>query len=80
MGSEQVGQTTPSPCWPAPLVAAQDAVRLWGCKRTLLACVQPFVHQGPQVLLHRAALSKFSQLVFIFGIASTLALGLVKPH
>lgn len=85
MGSEQVGQTTPSPCWPAPLVAAQDAVRLWGCKRTLLACVQPFVHQGPQILLRRDALSEiFSQPVHISGIAPThvqhLAFGLVESH
>ena len=82
---EQVGQTTPSPCWPVPLVAAQDAVRLWGCKRTLLACVQPFVHQGPQILLRRDGLSEFfSQPVHISGIAPThvqhLAFGLVESH
>ncbi|KAK4820289.1 hypothetical protein QYF61_022859 [Mycteria americana] len=36
----------------------QDMVGLLGCECTLLACVQLFVHQYPQVLFHRAALDR----------------------
>ena len=50
---------------------------------TLLAHVQLFVHQDPQVLLHRAALNEFfTQFAFISGIFSTqgqhLAFGLLN--
>ena len=65
--------------------AVQDTVGLPGCKSTLLAYVQLFIHQDPQVLFCRAALSEFfSQSVLVPEIASTqvqyLALGLAKPH
>ena len=51
--------------------AAQNTFGCLGCKRTLLAHVQLFIHQDPQVLIHRTALSEFSQSVLISGIAST---------
>ncbi|KAK4815543.1 hypothetical protein QYF61_003235 [Mycteria americana] len=62
----------------------QDMVGFLGCKRTLLAHVQLFTHQYPQVLLCRAALNPFiPQPVLILGVAPTqvqdLALGLVEP-
>jgi len=65
--------------------AAQDTVGLLGCERTLLAHVQLFIDQYPQVLLGRAALNPFiPQPVLILGVALTqmqdLALGLVEPH
>ena len=64
--------------------APQDTVGLQGCKCMLLAHVQLFVDQDPQVLLYRAALSEFSQSVLLSGITSTqvqhLAIGFVKPH
>jgi len=65
--------------------AAQDTVGLPGCRSTLLAHVQLFVHQNLQVFLIRAALNEFfSQSVDISRIAPTqvehLALGLVEPH
>ena len=65
--------------------AAQDAVGLLGCKCTLLAHVELFVYQSPQVPLCRAALNEFfSQSVLMFEITLTqvqhLALGLVEPH
>ena len=48
----------------------QDTIGLPGCKSTLLAYVQLFIHQDPQVLLHRAALNEFfSQSVLIPQIA-----------
>ncbi|KAK4818697.1 hypothetical protein QYF61_017918 [Mycteria americana] len=64
---------------------AQDMVGLRGCEQTLLAHVLLFIHQYPQVLLHRAALNPFiSQPVLIPGVALTqvqdTALGLVEPH
>ncbi|KAK4806258.1 hypothetical protein QYF61_013402 [Mycteria americana] len=64
---------------------AQDTVGFLGCKRTLPAHVQFFIHQYPQVLLCRAALNPFiPQSVLISGIAPTqvqdLALGLVELH
>ncbi|KAK4816418.1 hypothetical protein QYF61_016854 [Mycteria americana] len=65
--------------------AAQDMAGFLGCERTLLARVQLFTHQYPQVLLCRAALNPFiPQPVLILGVALTqvqdLALGLVEPH
>ena len=56
-----------------------------GCKHTLPAHVQLFIHQYLQVLLSRAALNPFiPQPVLIPGVAPTqmqdLALGLVLPH
>ena len=55
-----------------------------GCKHSLMAHVQLFIHQYPQVLLHRVTLSPaISPSVFVFGIAPTkmqeLALGLSPP-
>ncbi|KAK4832392.1 hypothetical protein QYF61_022247 [Mycteria americana] len=65
--------------------AVQDMICLPGCERTLSAHVQLFIHQYPQVFLHRAALNPFiPQPVFVLGIAPThvqdLALGLLEPH
>ncbi|KAK4823689.1 hypothetical protein QYF61_005755 [Mycteria americana] len=64
---------------------AQDTVGLLACKHTLLAHIQLFTHQYPQVVLCRAALNPFTpQPVLILGLAPTqvrdLALGLVEPH
>ena len=65
--------------------AAQDTVGLPGCKSTLLAHAQLFVHQDSQVLLHRVALKEtFSQFVLVSEITSTQlkhhALDLVESH
>ncbi|KAK4824943.1 hypothetical protein QYF61_021631, partial [Mycteria americana] len=75
----------PRPAGHASFDAAQDAVGLLGCKHTLLSHVQLFIHQYPQALLFRAALSPFiPQPVLILGVALTQvqdpALGLVEPH
>ncbi|KAK4816777.1 hypothetical protein QYF61_022889 [Mycteria americana] len=56
-----------------------------GCESTPSAHVQLFIHQYPQVLLCRAALSLFiPQPLLILGVAPTQvqdpALGLVEPH
>ena len=63
---------------------AQNSFGLPDCKYTLLAHCKLFICQNPQVLLHRAALSKFSQSVQILLIAPTrvqhLALSFVEPH
>ncbi|KAK4824005.1 hypothetical protein QYF61_009219 [Mycteria americana] len=62
----------PQPAGHAAFDAAQDTVGLVGCERTLLAHVQLFIHQYPQVLLHRAALNPFiPQPVWIPGAALT---------
>ncbi|KAK4816374.1 hypothetical protein QYF61_016278 [Mycteria americana] len=74
----------PRPAGHASFDAAQDTVGFLGCERTLLARIQPFIHQYPQVLLCRAALNPFiPQPVLIQGVAPAqvqdLALGLVEP-
>ena len=52
--------------------ASQGPVGLPGCKCKVLVHVQLFVHQYPQVILHRAALCRFfSQSVHISGIFLT---------
>ncbi|KAK4816603.1 hypothetical protein QYF61_018651 [Mycteria americana] len=66
-----------------PRHRAQDMIGFLGCKCTLLAHVQLFIHQYPQVLLHRAALNPLiPQSVLTLGIAPTqmqdLACGLVQ--
>jgi len=48
-----------SPCCHPSSDAAQDAVGLLGCKSTLLAHVQLFIHQDPQLFLSRTALKEF---------------------
>ena len=58
---------------------------LLGCKCTLSAHVQLFIHQYPQVLLGRTGLNPFiPQPVLIVGFAPTqmqdLALGIVELH
>ncbi|KAK4810611.1 hypothetical protein QYF61_007348 [Mycteria americana] len=75
----------PRPAGHTSFDAAQDTVGFLGCECTLLAHVQLFIHQYPQVLLCRAALNPFiAQAVLIPGVALTqvqdLALGLVEPH
>ncbi|KAK4816463.1 hypothetical protein QYF61_017191 [Mycteria americana] len=63
VGSQQRGvkgqNHLPRPAGHASFDAAQDMVGLLGCKHTLPAAVQLFIHQYPQVLLHRAALNPF---------------------
>ncbi|KAK4831400.1 hypothetical protein QYF61_017531 [Mycteria americana] len=75
----------PQPAGHASCYAAQDMVGLLGYEHTLLAHVQLFIHQYPQVLLCRAALDHIiPQPVLILGVALTqvqdLALGLVEAH
>ena len=65
------------------LDATQDIVGLLGCKHTLLAHVESFINQHPQILLLRAAPKPFSvQPVSVLGVTLTqvqdLALGLVE--
>ncbi|KAK4832535.1 hypothetical protein QYF61_023867 [Mycteria americana] len=69
-------------CFELPV---KDTIGFLGCKCTLLAHVQFFIHQYPQGLLPRAALNPFiPHSVLILGIALTqvqnLALGLVELH
>jgi len=69
VGSHQSGaegqNPLPRPAGHTAFDAAQDTVGCLGCERTLLAHVQLFNHQYPQVLLGRAALNPFiSQSVF----------------
>jgi len=63
VGSQQSGvegqNPLSQPAGHAALDAAQDTVGLLGCERTLMAHVQLFIHQYPQVLLDRAALNPF---------------------
>ncbi|KAK4822933.1 hypothetical protein QYF61_023433 [Mycteria americana] len=62
----------PRPAGHASFDAAQDTVGLLGCECTLMAHVQLFTHQYPQVLLSRAALNPFiPQPVLIAGVAPT---------
>ncbi|KAK4818851.1 LOW QUALITY PROTEIN: hypothetical protein QYF61_020070 [Mycteria americana] len=73
----------PRPAGHASFDAAQDTVGLLGCERTLLAHVQLFVHQYPQVLFRRAALAHIiPQPVLKLRIAPTQdpALGLIEVH
>lgn len=79
------GKTIPSIVLLATSNAAQDTVGLLGCKHTLLACVQLFIHQDHKDLLLRADLNEFfSQFVYISGIVLTqaeqLAIGLAESH
>jgi len=73
----------PQPAGYPSLDAAQDVIGFLGCKHTLPAHVELFIHQYPQVLLLRAALEPLSaQPVLVFGITLThmqdLALGLIE--
>ncbi|KAK4811347.1 hypothetical protein QYF61_027576 [Mycteria americana] len=75
----------PRPAGHAFFDAAQDTIVFLGCKRTLPAHIQFFIHQYPQVLLCRAAHNPLiAQPVSMFGIAPTqvqdLALGLAELH
>ncbi|KAK4810127.1 LOW QUALITY PROTEIN: hypothetical protein QYF61_009522, partial [Mycteria americana] len=73
----------PRPAGHASFDAAQDTVGILGCKCTLLAYVQLFVHQYPQVLFCGAALDHIiPQPVLKPRIAPTQdpALALVEPH
>ncbi|KAK4818202.1 hypothetical protein QYF61_008586 [Mycteria americana] len=75
----------PRPAGHASFDAAQDAVGFLGCKCTLLAHVQLFIHQYLQVLLRRAALYHIiPQPILKPRITPTQgqdpALGLVEPH
>ena len=82
-GREEGDNHLPLPAGHSSFDAAQDTVHLPGCKSTLLAHVQLFVHQDPQILLHRTALCDFfPQSVHIPEIVLTqvqhLAFGFVK--
>jgi len=75
----------PRPAGHVAFDAAQDKVGFLGCECTLVAHVQLFIHQYPQVLLSRVGLDPFiPQPVLIVGVVLTqvqdLALGLVEPH
>ncbi|KAK4817103.1 hypothetical protein QYF61_027966 [Mycteria americana] len=75
----------PRPAGHASFDAAQDTVGLLGCKHTLSAHVQLFIHHYSQVLFRRAALNHIiPQRVLKLRIAPTQvqdpALGLVEPH
>ena len=75
----------PRPAGHASFDAAQDTAGFLGCKCTLLAHVQFFIHQYPQVLLSWAALSEFTtQPVLIQVIVPTqvqdFALGFIELH
>ncbi|KAM9644853.1 uncharacterized protein ACIBXB_013062 [Morphnus guianensis] len=89
VGSHQSGaegqNPLPRPAGHTALDAAQGTAGILGCEHTLPAHVQLFIHQYPQVLVHRAALNPFiPHLVMIPGIALTkvqdLALDLVELH
>ena len=80
VGSHQSGAEgqnhLPEPTGHASLDAAQDTVGLLGCERTLVAHVQLFIHQYPQVFVGRAALNPFiPQPVLIAEVALTLCAG-----
>ncbi|KAK4821646.1 hypothetical protein QYF61_026507 [Mycteria americana] len=75
----------PRPAGHASFDAAQDTVGRLGCECALLAHVQLFVHQYPQVLFYRTALDHIiPQSLLKPRIAPTQvqdpALGLVEPH
>jgi len=75
----------PQPAGHASLDAVQDTVGLLGCERTLVACVQLFIHQYPQVLLGQTDLNPLiPQPVLIVGVALTQVqdplLDPVEPH
>ncbi|KAK4811172.1 hypothetical protein QYF61_019803 [Mycteria americana] len=87
VGSQESGvegeNHLPRPAGHASFDAAQDTIGFLGCECTLLAHVQFFIHQYPQVLLLSAALNPFiPQSVLILGIApmqvQDLALGFVE--
>ena len=57
----------------------KDTVVLLGCKGTILAHVQVFIHQNTQVLLGRATLKELSQSVYISGITNAPHLAFSEP-
>ena len=64
------GNPLPSAAGHPSVDAAQDAVALLDFKHSLLAHVELFIYQNPQVLLLRAALDEpFTQPVLMSGIA-----------
>jgi len=77
--------SVPRPAGHTCFDAAEDTVGFLGCEHTLMAHVQLFIHQYPQVLLSRPALNPFlPQPVLMPGVTLTLmqdlGLGLVEPH
>ncbi|KAK4810660.1 hypothetical protein QYF61_007460 [Mycteria americana] len=75
----------PSPAGHAIFDTSQDAIGFLGRLGTLLAHIQPAVHQHPQVLLCQAAFQPlFPKPVVLHGVVvaqvQDLALGLVEPH
>lgn len=50
-GQSRAGHSSPRPAGHSSLGAAQTAVGLLGCKRTLLAHAELFLHQNPQFSL-----------------------------
>jgi len=74
----------PRPAGHTAFDAARDTVDLLGCENTLLAQVQLFIPQYPEVLLDRAALNCFIRLaVLILRVAPAwaqdLVLGVFEP-
>jgi len=67
------------------LDAAQAMIGFLGYGSTLLAYVQPLIHQYPQVFFSRAALNPvIPQFVLVMAVASTcmkdFAFGFVESH
>ena len=58
----------PQPAGHTSLDAAEDTVGLLGCEHTLVAHVQLFIHQYPQVFLIRAALNPFIRQPLLIGL------------
>ena len=75
----------PQPAGHASFEAVHDTVGFLGCKGTMLADVQPAIHQYSQVFFSKAALSPFiPKLVLAVDAAliqvHDLALGFLEPH
>lgn len=81
--AEQRGRITSLPLLAIPLDTAQDVFGFLGCKCTLLAPVQLFIHENPwNLLLQRADLHELFCHSVLSGIALTQLqhLALVEPQ
>lgn len=80
--AEERGRITSLDLLTAPRDAAQDVFGFLGCKRSVLAPVQLFIHKNPKVLLHRADLHDFFCQSVLSGIALTQLqhLALAEPQ
>ena len=67
----------PQPAGHTAFDAARDTVGLLGCKLTLPAPIHFFIHQYPEVFLHRTALNpSITQPASMFGIVLLVSLSL----